>query len=37
MVTKRCILIRKGEIRWLPKGDVVGQRSSIHTLFGIAA
>ena len=21
MVTKRCILIRKGEIRWLPKGD----------------
>ena len=30
-------LIRKGQIRWLPKGDVVGQRQFIHTLFGIAA
>ena len=30
-------LIRKGQIRWLPKGDVVGQRRFIHTLFGIAA
>ena len=29
--------IRKGQIRWLPKGDVVGQRRFIHTLFGIAA
>ena len=29
--------IRKGQIRWLPKGDVVGQRQFIHTLFGIAA
>jgi hypothetical protein len=29
-------LIRKGQIRWLPKGDVVGQRRFIHTLFGIA-
>ena len=30
-------LIRKGQIRWLPKGDVVGQRGFIHSLFGIAA
>jgi hypothetical protein len=30
-------LIRKGQIRWLPKSDVVGQRRFIHTLFGIAA
>ena len=30
-------LIRKGQIRWLPKGDVVGQRQFIHTLFGLAA
>src|SRR5215813_490443 len=29
-------VIRKGQIRWLPKGDVVGQRQFIHTLFGIA-
>jgi transposase-like protein len=30
-------LIRKGQIRWLKRGDVVGQRQFIHTLFGIAA
>jgi transposase, IS6 family len=30
-------LIRKGQIRWLAKGDVLGQRQFIHTLFGIAA
>jgi transposase, IS6 family len=30
-------LIRKGQIRWLSKGDVVGQRQFIHTLFGLAA
>ena len=30
-------LIRKGQIRWLPKCDVVGQRRLIHNLFGIAA
>ena len=30
-------LIQKGQIRWLPKDDVVGQRRFIHTLFGIAA
>jgi hypothetical protein len=30
-------VIRKGQIRRLPKGDVVGQRRFIHTLFGIAA
>jgi transposase-like protein len=29
-------LIRKGQIRWLPKADVVGQRQFIHTLFGLA-
>jgi transposase, IS6 family len=30
-------LIRKGQIRWLPKGDVIGQRQFIHTLFCVAA
>jgi transposase, IS6 family len=30
-------LIRKGQIRWLPKGDVIGQRQFIHTLSGVAA
>jgi transposase, IS6 family len=30
-------LIRKGQNRWLAKGDVVGQRLFIHTLFGVAA
>jgi transposase, IS6 family len=30
-------LIRKGQIRWLAKGDVVGQRQFIHALIGIAA
>src|SRR5262249_20387706 len=30
-------VIRKGQIRWLAKNDVVGQRQFIHTLFGIAA
>jgi len=30
-------LIRKGQIRWLAKGDVIGQRQFIHELFGIAA
>jgi transposase-like protein len=29
--------IRKGQIRWLAKGDVVGQRRFIHALLGIAA
>ena len=29
--------IRKGQVRWVAKGDVVGQRQFIHTLFGIAA
>jgi transposase-like protein len=29
--------IRKGQIRWLAKGDAVGQRQLIHALFGIAA
>ena len=30
-------MIRKGQIRWLARGDVVGQISFIHQLFGIAA
>ena len=30
-------LIRKGQIRWLQKGDVVAQRTFIHNLFSIAA
>ena len=30
-------VIRKGQIRWLAKGDVVGQRRFIHTLFGMTA
>ncbi len=30
-------IIRKGQIRWLPKGDVVGQRLFIEGIFGIAA
>jgi hypothetical protein len=30
------MLIRNGQIRWLPKGEVVGQRQFIHTLFGLA-
>jgi len=30
-------MIRKGQVRWLAKGDVVGQRQFIHNLFGIAA
>jgi len=30
-------VIRKGQIRWLAKGDVVGQRLFVHALFGIAA
>ena len=29
-------LIRKGQIRWLQKGDVVALRTFIHNLFGIA-
>ena len=30
-------IIRKGQIRWLPKGDVVGQKQFIERVFGIAA
>jgi transposase-like protein len=30
-------IIRKGQIRWLAKGDVVGQVGFIHRIFGIAA
>jgi len=27
--------IRKGQIRWVAKGDSVAQRQFIHTIFGI--
>jgi len=30
-------MIRRGQVRWLAKGDVLGQRAFIHSLFGIAA
>jgi transposase, IS6 family len=30
-------VIRKGQVRWLAKGDAVGQCQFIHTLFGVAA
>jgi hypothetical protein len=30
-------MIRKGQVRWLAKGDALGQRAFIHSLFGIAA
>jgi hypothetical protein len=30
-------LIRHGQVRWVAKGDVVGQASLIERLFGIAA
>jgi hypothetical protein len=28
--------IRKGQVRWVVKGDPVEQRQFIHTIFGIA-
>jgi transposase-like protein len=28
--------IRKGQIRWVAKGDPVGQRQFIHSIFGVA-
>jgi IS6 family transposase len=30
-------VIRKGQVRWVAKGDAVAQRQFIHSLFGIAA
>ena len=30
-------MIRKGQIRWLAKGDVVGQVRFIHQVYGVAA
>jgi transposase-like protein len=30
-------MIRKGQIRWLAKGDVVGQVRFIHQIYGVAA
>jgi len=29
--------IRKGQVRWVAKGDPLAQRQFIHTIFGIAA
>ena len=29
--------IRKGQIRWVVKGDPITQRQLIHTIFGIAS
>jgi len=30
-------MIRKGQVRWLAKGDVAGQIRFIHQVYGIAA
>ena len=30
-------ITRKGQIRWLPKGEVLGQKRFIERLFGIGA
>jgi hypothetical protein len=29
--------IRKGQVRWVAKGDAVAQHQFIHAIFGIAA
>ena len=29
-------MVRKGQVRWLAKGDVVGQANFVRRLFGIA-
>ena len=29
--------IRKGQVRWVAKGDPIAERQFIHTIFGIAA
>ena len=29
--------IRKGQVRWVAKGDAIAQRDFIHPIFGIAA
>jgi hypothetical protein len=30
-------MIRKGQVRWLPKGDVTGQVLFIHETLGLKA
>ncbi len=30
-------MIRKGQIRWLPKGDIAGQVRFVNCAFGLAA
>jgi hypothetical protein len=30
-------IIRKGQTRWLPKNDIVGQKSFVERILGIAA
>jgi transposase, IS6 family len=38
ILTKRAMFaIRKGQVRWVAKGDAVAQRQFIHSTFGIAA
>jgi hypothetical protein len=29
--------IRKGQVRWVAKGDAVSQRQFVHAIFGITA
>ena len=36
-VTRRCIPIRKGQIRWVAKGNPLAHRQFIHTIVGVAA
>jgi hypothetical protein len=33
----KVVVIRKGQICWLAKGEAVGHREFIRSLFGIAA
>ena len=30
-------MIRKGQVRWLPKGDIAGQVRFVNRAFGLAA
>jgi hypothetical protein len=31
------IAIRKGQVRWVAKGDAAAQRQFIHAIFGITS
>src|SRR3954447_22861520 len=35
--TKQCTMIRKGQVRWLSKGDIATQVRVIKVIFGLAA